>query len=75
LNLRVVHLLLAALGLFMSRELEEAVSLLALGRWVILKQDSGLEHLVATGLEKLQEGEVVEVLGQVADVHGWFIEL
>ena len=70
LDLRVIHFLLAFLGLLNSREVEEPKPFLTLSRVVFLYFDLGIQNFVATAFEVLQEVKIVKVLGKISDVHG-----
>ena len=69
-DLRVIHFLLAFLGLLYSREVKETKPILTLGRIVLLDFDLGIKNFVAAAFEVLQEVKIVKVLGKISDVHG-----
>lgn len=62
--------MLASLGFFWCRKLQEAKPLLALGVGILLRFHLSIENFVATAFEELQEVKIVKVLGKIADVHG-----
>jgi hypothetical protein len=68
-NLSVIHFLLAPLSFFQGRELKEAKPFLTLRNWVLFANHLGVENLVATTFEELQEVKIVKVLGKISDVH------
>lgn len=68
-DLSVVHFLLASLGFFWCRKLQEAKSLLALRVGILFDFHFSIENFVPTAFEELQEVKIVKVLWKIADVH------
>ncbi len=68
-DLRVIHFLLAFLGLLYSREVKETKPILTLGRIVLLDFDLGIKNFVAAAFEVLQEVKIVKVLGKISDIN------
>jgi hypothetical protein len=68
-DLRVIHFLLAFLGLLYSREVKETKPILTLGRIVLLDFDLGIKNFVAAAFEVLQEVKIVKILGKISDIN------
>lgn len=68
-DLSVVHFLLASLGFFWCRKLQEAKSLLALRVGILFDFHFSVENFVPTAFEELQEVKIVKVLWKIADIH------